>query len=111
MGGREARENRLSLAGERQQNLPPVGGAAPAADEALGLEAIDQTDGAVVPQTQAFGEISHGNGAPTGAAPYGEQRLMLLCRQSRLLCGGLAENQKLPDHMTKLGEPAEVFIG
>lgn len=84
MRKRDLAKNFLPASGEPQQDLAPIFAAARSFQKAVGFQAINELDGAVVLDLQAFGEDADGGVVGSGQSFDGEERLILL----RLNSGG-----------------------
>lgn len=64
-------------------------------NQPLGCQAINQSNGAVMADLQTFGQFADGDASGPAETLDGQQRLVLLGRDSRLLRRLLTEPQKL----------------
>ena len=81
------------MAGERKLHLPPVTGSLLFFDEFLFDQAVDQPDRRVWGNLEPFGQVAHIHGSAGFRVESldGEERLMLLRRETGRDGGGLAE--------------------
>jgi hypothetical protein len=101
---RELAQDLFATRGEADVNLAPIFGTAAALDQFFFLEPADQFDGAVMLNLQALSQI--GNTATVAAARSAERKheLMVLRFDACPACRLLAEMQKAPDLIAKLGQ-------
>lgn len=77
----------------------------------LFFQSIDEADGAVVGQLEAFGEFANGDVIALGKSFDGEEGLVLLRGQSGGVGGFFAEAEELTEGVTKCGEHFVVVPG
>ena len=103
-------EELLSARLERNKDAAAVIAAASAADVAVKFEAVDKLNGAVMLQSQAFGERLNGRLAAFGKTANSEKHEVLLRFEADGAGFGVAFAQEMADEVTKLGE-GTVFGG
>jgi len=82
-------------------NFPPITVALLPDDQTLRLQTIDESDGAVVLDMEAFGQLAVRHMIATGKAFDCQKRLMLGWRESDGIGCLFAEFKKLPQRMAK----------
>lgn len=105
--GGELPEHLFAMRGDAEQNPAPVSGVFGAEEQALGDGAIDELDGAVVPEAEPLGRVGDRRFLTFRDAGYLEQQLMLLRLQAGVVRGFLAEMQKDSELVAEGGECAQ----
>ena len=111
MGGRKARDERLAVRGELEMHVAPIGRRASAAYEVAGRQAIDEPNGAVVPDAEPLGEHADGDLDRFRERREREQRLMLLRRHARFTRGLRAERDEATQGEAKISERGDAGVG
>ena len=101
---RELAQNLLAARGEADVHLTPVFCTSAALDEVFFLKPGYQFDRAVMANLQAFSEIGYAGTVLAGGSTYGEHELVVLRLDSRLPGCFLAEMEKAPDLIAKIGQ-------
>ncbi len=101
---RELAQNLFATRSEADVNLAPIFGASIPLDQVLFLEAAYQLDRAVMLNLQAFSEIGNPGAIFTAGSPYGQHELMVLRLDPGFPGCFLAEMEKAPDLVAKLGQ-------
>jgi hypothetical protein len=96
MSGGQRFQNAFAPDSQPQVNLAPIRIRSSTRDEFSRDQAIGESDGTVMADLELFGEFADGDVVAIGKAFDGEQRLVLLCRDTRLCCGAFAELEELP---------------
>src|SRR5262249_14713087 len=97
VGCGQAGERAAAARGEDEVDPAAVVLAAFARDEAKRLQAVHEADGAVVPDTEALGQLADARPVAGGRALDREQRLVLARSQADGLGRGLARGEELAD--------------
>ena len=111
MGAAEAVKNRLARARKGNQNFAMVGFSMGAPEEAAGAQAVDQFDGAVMPDEQARGKLADDGPRAFGQAGDGQQKLMLAGLEAVRAGLLLAEVQEPVDLEAEIRQQPEVGLG
>ena len=107
VSGRERLQFGLGQGGKRDAHAAAVVGVHGTQDHVHAHQPADEFDGAVVLDTELFGQFTHGKGLRP-AALDSEQSLMLLWRQPLAVGLGFAENDEAPQRMAELGQGGEI---
>ena len=102
MREREAMQNALAFCGETEQNSAGVLGAELPCQQTQGLQAIHQSDGAVMLEQQAIRKMTDGWQTTLRHPFQGQQGLMLLGLQAGIASRRLTEIEKAPDLKAEL---------
>jgi hypothetical protein len=94
VGGGKLSDQGFSASGEAHFDPPPIYGRGPALHEVAGGESVDDSDGAVMLEVQAIGQLGDGDELATGKPFDREQGLMLLGRKASRAGRILAKFQK-----------------
>jgi len=100
----------LACARQSDQHASAVVGGAEANQKTAFHQPVDQLDRAVMAELQPLGEGADSRRSAARQAFQSEQQLMLLRLDAGALRGRVAEAQKAPDLIAKLGQSAEVGL-
>src|SRR3954471_24630000 len=90
-------QNLLALRGKLHEYLPSIVRVACSLDQSEMLEAIDEPDGAVVPNEESFSKMTDSRQTVRWKTLNNQQSLMLLRFDAELLRGFLTEVKEPPD--------------
>jgi hypothetical protein len=99
-------EEAVAAGKQRDEDAAAIVAAAGAANEAVGFEAVDEFDGAVMLEGEAFGEVLNGGLAALGEATNGEEHQVLLRLEAYGAGFGVAFAKEVADAVAQLGEGA-----
>src|SRR5438876_54908 len=104
MSERQAQQQPVPARGEPHQDPAAVARAARAAHQPVRLHAIDQLDGAVMPDAEPRGEDADRRLGAAGQAAQREQELVLLGLEPARARHGSAEGEEAPQRVAELGQ-------
>ena len=107
----EPAQNLPAFGREVQNRAPLVAGIGFPGKKAFAGGAVDQLDGAVVPEAKALGGVGDGDRGALRRAGHLEQQLVLLRLQSDLRGGRLAELEEAAQFVAEVGQGAEERVG
>ena len=110
MRGRQFGQAIVGQRGELQQDAAMIALVLVAYDQACLGKAVHQFHRAVVANAQALGEIAHSHWSTARKSLDRQQRLVLACRESRLIRLDLAEFEEAADQVTELRQPLVVGL-
>src|SRR5262249_3345847 len=106
MRDRELAEEPVAVRRDRDDHLAAVRPAVPPDDQPALLAAVDQLDGAVVPQLEPLGERPDGRRNPRRNAADGKEELVLARLDADLGRSVLAEAEEAAELVAEFGEGA-----
>ena len=101
MGSGKSFEHILAATRKPDEYLPTVLGGRRTRHQLFGHQSVNQANCAVVAKLQSLRQLSHGDVVAPGEALDGQQRLVLLWRNSSNVRGLFAEVMELPQRITK----------
>ncbi len=104
MRGGDLLDHAFTSRAELQENFAVVAGIVRAADQAMGLEPVDQLDRTVMPDQHSPGERADGRSFAARQALESEQQLILLRLEARLASRSSAEIQEAANGVAEVGD-------